>query len=90
MKVLDVAAIAAASFRCGSPCRELMRPSADHYCLHCLTLVSPGQTECTGCDRSFAGAGRYGLASGPPPSQDFAFLFERPGAAPPAAEARAA
>ncbi len=37
------------------------------YCLHCLTVVGERDPECTGCRRSFAGAGRFDRMSGEPP-----------------------
>jgi hypothetical protein len=54
--------------------------SAYHYCAKCLASAVPSFQECQSCATPFTGAGSYDLLCGPPPSGEFAFLFDwRPG-----------
>ena len=50
---------------------------ASHYCLHCLASARENQAECARCAAPFRGAGQFDLVTGPPPSREFAFLFDR-------------
>ena len=47
-----------------------------HYCARCLAGAAPNQVQCASCSIPFTGAGQFDLIGGPPPSREFAFLFE--------------
>jgi predicted amidophosphoribosyltransferase len=56
---------------------SLSDDESSHYCAHCLAAVTATSQSCRSCDAPFTGAGSFDRLAGPPPSQEFAFLFER-------------
>ena len=53
-----------------------MTLSNHHYCARCLAPATPRLPACESCATPFTGSGSYDLVCGPPPSREFAFLFD--------------